>query len=175
MADDMGGGPSEVLVLVHPGSCCGSADLHLGKLARDAREAIRAELDAWGGGVLVADGGLSDELVLYPVFQRSIDRAVRRASERGLPSVRVLACDESAPGVWPSLVADAVAKASPGPPGSACVTGAWLYDGESRGCVGAVAEALSARGWRVRVSASALRDPEGPSADPVAGRPGSTL
>lgn len=68
-----------VLVLVHPGSACGSANFNIGKFeARAARDALCSELDNWRGDVLVIDGELSDELEFYPSFDLAIRDCLQR-------------------------------------------------------------------------------------------------
>ena len=68
-----------ILVLVHPGSACGSADMNLGKFeARAARAELAYELDYWHGTLLVIDGELSDELPWYPQLDRAITECLAR-------------------------------------------------------------------------------------------------
>lgn len=81
---------SRVLVVVHPGSCCGSATALLGSsLASACRKDLVQELDEWTGDLLVMDGFLSDELPDYP----ALDQAIKRALDRAPNALRVFACD----------------------------------------------------------------------------------
>ena len=70
---------SPLLILVHPGSLCGSADMNLCDEADAAREAVIDELNGWSGSILVLDGWLSDELGLYPLLKKAIDDAISRS------------------------------------------------------------------------------------------------
>jgi hypothetical protein len=63
----------KLLVIVHPGSACGSADFNLGKFeARAARDTLRGAIEDWEGGVIVIDGELSDELEHVPSLARAM-------------------------------------------------------------------------------------------------------
>ena len=70
---------SPLLILVHPGSLCGSADMNLCDEADAAREAVIDELNGWSGSILVLDGWLSDELGLYPLLKKAIPDAISRS------------------------------------------------------------------------------------------------
>lgn len=130
-----------VLVLVHPGSLCGSANSNLGRVeGRAVRDAVAAELRAWGGSVLVLDGFLSDELDDYPMLQSAINDAVERAPGFG---ARIEADD-------PEHAAKAVAflqeiGVSTDTPIS--LTGAWFDPADASGCVNATRDALVAAGY----------------------------
>lgn len=56
-------GNTEILVIVHPGSACGSAEMNLGKdNAQVQRLDMQQLIEGWEGGVVIIDGTLSDEL-----------------------------------------------------------------------------------------------------------------
>ncbi len=133
--------PSGVLILVHPGSLCGSANANLGTVdARCVRDAVMDELRAWRGDVLVLDGFLSDELDDYPMLQKAINDAVERAPGFG---ARIQADD-------PEHAELAVAfLRERGVPLDAKValTGAWFDPTDSSGCVNATRDALAAVGY----------------------------
>jgi hypothetical protein len=83
-----------VLIVVHPGSACGSADFHMGRsLADDCRQLLIKRLDAWQSHVVILDGELSDELTDYPAFNEALDNVMRRASDMGKFTERRLADD----------------------------------------------------------------------------------
>lgn len=70
-----------VLVLVHPGSACGSADFNLGSSeASDARSRLANDLALWHGDIIVMDGFLSDEIATHPALDEAIQDALRRAN-----------------------------------------------------------------------------------------------
>jgi len=147
-----------VLVLVHPGSACGSADFNIGfKLAQEGRDAICQDLESWTGDILVVDGFLSDELDRYPRLFHAIHGAFGRAA----CAQRVFACDsvgrhfsEKLPGII-----ETSAWSDPTRFGFV-LTGAW-YDPENRwGCVNGVVDLLNCRGFDTQVLDSAMQQPE---------------
>lgn len=146
-----------VLVLVHPGSACGSADFNLGyDIAAIARGELVNALDAWRGPVVVIDGALSDELPRYCEFHRAIAEALDRAGAEGR---RVMACDADgetylgAPRAIEALRLDPARDAI-------VVTGCWFDPDGPDGCVNAVAEGFAAAGFEIRIDAeSAVADP----------------
>ena len=139
----------EVMVVVHPGSACGSADFNLGDEAGRAREVLARDIMAWAGDMLVVDGVLSDEIGHYALLAIALENAGDQKEAR---FVRCRACDDD--GEWPHIVRRTFDREWPGGPHRVTVTGAWLHD-DGGGCVGAVAEAL--RAHRVNVADSALR------------------
>jgi hypothetical protein len=55
----------KIAVIVHPDSCCGSADFNLGiSEAHDKREEIRAA-SLRADGIVVVDGDFAEEVVNY--------------------------------------------------------------------------------------------------------------
>lgn len=140
--------PQKILVIVHPGSCCGSADMNLGRYeARPLRDYLAAAVNAWRGPVLVIDGCLSDELrePAYEHLGRAIKNALRRAKYAKLPAKREWGCDDCGPGS--SGATEALIKQRLIATGDHVVlTGAWATRGETWGCVNGAANVLDAAG-----------------------------
>jgi hypothetical protein len=144
-----------ILVLVHPGSACGSADYNLGKVnAREARENLIQTLDQWNGALLVIDGELSDELDFYPQFSRSIETALHRAKGLGLIGQRVIGNDPD----QVLRITEFVTSMSEQDKADTAftVTGAWLHPEDGTGCVGSVHQQLLALGCKSQVDDSAV-------------------
>ena len=143
-----------ILVLVHPGSLCGSAHMNLGRAdARIARDAVAQDLSAWTGGIVVIDGDASDELPDYPIFEAAIRNALDRAQAGGLLSVRL-------PGEDPEQIAAVrsfVTERSLNPETDRfMVTGAWYDPSNRSGCVNSVITELTSMGFAATVSDSAV-------------------
>lgn len=148
---------NNVLVVVHPGSACGSADFNLGKYeARAAREGLAIEINGWKGGIIVIDGGLSEDLPYYSQLDSAIKGALARAEQKGLPAVRVMGDDDSD---YNQVVAirDVVRNLGLTPSSTQFdITGAW-YDPSGRsGCVNSVAEELHRLGFTFLIGDGAL-------------------
>lgn len=142
-----------ILVNVHPGSACGSANSNIGRSdARSARQSLVEVLDGWTGGLLVIDGEFSDELPDYPAFEQAIDRALERALGQGLISRRVLGDDPDQRDRICEFVADLPQGAKP----SFTVTGAWYHPEDGGGCVGSVIQELQRLGQQVQLCSSAV-------------------
>lgn len=158
---------NQVLLLVHPGSCCGSASMNLGKLAaRDARTGIVRALDAWVGDVLVMDGELSDELEDYPELNDAIHRLMARAPR----AERTFACDnlgEHFTRKLPKIIrrshwSDVTAHAF-------TLTGPWFHEDDTAGCVNAARDVFVRMGFDVRVCRSAITFPDSEDQECVEG------
>lgn len=131
----------KTLILVHPGSLCGSANFNLGRVeARAVRDAVVADLRAWAGNVLVLDGLFSDELDDYPDLQSAIDEAVARAPVFG----RRIDADD--PEHADLAVAFLQQQALPADV-EVSLTGAWYDPTDASGCVNATRDALAAAGY----------------------------
>lgn len=159
-----------LLVVVHPGSACGSASFNLGwKDAVFARTRLIRDISTWRGHVLVVDGYLSDELEDRPQLQRAIRTSLSRACRDGHRHGRMKACDASDE-QWPETIAKTVVGWKL-PHGTVIgVTGAWYFDDGSGGCVNATIDVLQAlKIGPVEVLDGALRDPAGtrPSEAPL--------
>lgn len=145
------------LVLVHPGSACGSANLHLGRLeARAARDRLASDLRAWTGPVLVIDGEFSDELGSFPMFQDAIDGCLARSRAAGHFAARVMGDDPDHELRAKELCA---IKFEYVPVFE--VTGAWHMPNAGGGCVGTTVQVLREHGFEAAVADSALDPDEG--------------
>lgn len=145
------------LVVVHPGSALGSANMNLGKFeARAARAALAFALEQWEGDVVVIHGEMSDELPYYPRLQEAIQGVLERNRASGHHASEVQGDDaqahnqEAAIDAW--LVDQGII------PGAMkfCVTGAWYHPEDGGGCVGSVVDRLRERGHSAEVDASAV-------------------
>lgn len=146
-----------VLIVVHPGSACGSADFHHGRAyAGSERDMLVRALDSWSGPVVVVDSDLSDEIARYPELARAVHDVLERA-RRTSHSARLLAHDDQEDYDcidWVSQVRDHVMATGIG---QALITGAWYHDDDDDGgCVNAVYDALVDEGMTVDVHDSAL-------------------
>lgn len=132
----------KILILVHPGSLCGSANFNLGQQdARVVRKLVIEDLQCWRGSVLVLDGELSDELGDYPALQASIDDVVARAAGFGQ---RIQADDpDHAQLAVAFLQQQEVAGDVP-----ISLTGAWYDPTGASGCINATRDALAGAGFR---------------------------
>jgi hypothetical protein len=140
-----------ILVVVHPGSACGSADFNLGTEAGPAREALAVEIMTWPHAMLVVDGDLNDEIEHYAMLAIALENA-GDVKERKM--IRVQACDPTEG--WPEIVGKALDDEWPGGPHDVLVTGAWV-EPDDGGCVNAVVQAVGRH--RVAVAPTALRLP----------------
>lgn len=152
-----------ILVLVHPGSACGSADFNLGKAdARACRDALAYELASCNAGLIVIDGELSCELSCYPVFQAAIDSALARAKAAGHVADRIMGNDPHQVLLPRQLqqIRDLLQHAGGAlQEHSFTVSGAWYHPEDGSGCVGAVIKKLRQLGCRAEVSEAAVPMP----------------
>lgn len=146
----------DALVLVHPGSMCGSARMELGKLEADgARAEVMEALRAHDGPIVVIDGGLSDELSAGE--EMIIQTALDEAASNGHTALRIWGCDAGdppfpgwegrSPGSFPRVTGhqnEAAVAVAPFLEGCRItVTGAWVEREESGvGCVNGVTKVL---------------------------------
>lgn len=129
-----------LLILVHPGSLCGSADMNLSDEADAAREAVIDELNGWSGNILVLDGWLSDELGLYPLLDRAIQDAISRSP---MLADRLEADDPEHTEIALSHLAElGVPLSTP-----ISLTGAWYEPDYNSGCVLATQQGLLEAGY----------------------------
>ncbi len=146
---------NRILIIVHPGSACGSADFQIGKShARAYRDGLVLEANNWGGGVIVLSGSLDDELgqSWYNPLGPAIDAVLARAKASGLVAIRRVAHDPDQVGVILEILKDASYHGF-----QFVVTGAWAYE-DRTGCVYSVEEAIQTLGLTVEVSDHALSD-----------------
>ena len=161
---------SPVLVVVHPGSACGSADMTLGREdAARCRDVLEEAIASWRGGVAVIDGFLSDELDLpaYSALGDAVRDALARARSQGHVSLRIYGSDdEDRDQMWAAaelarrdILRPEVHQVE--------VTGCW-HDPQGRsGCVTSVWQVLEQLGFSARVAASAVQEPpDGTGAEP---------
>jgi len=166
----------EALILVHPGSMCGSARALLGRREADAARAeVLERVRTHEGPFFVIDGALSDEL------SRAEEGLIREALDRSICSGhaagRVWGCDsgERPFAVWSGQRSDAGPLRFDGQEAAAesiapllsgipvLVTGAWAGSNDGSGCVNSVANAVRAvlgREAPVGIDETALRMPE---------------
>lgn len=139
---------SPILVVVHPGSACGSANYNIGfDAAHAARTEMATLLNDWNGGIIVLDGELSDELPRFPMFANAIHSAVRRARRAGEVALREMADD---PGQVDAI--RAIAAVHDLSQSRVLVTGAWYDPSDKSGCVNSVIRALDDMGVRAVVA-----------------------
>jgi hypothetical protein len=153
--------PQPILIVVHPGSACGSADFNLGKFqARADREFLASDISNWHGGIVVVDGEFSDELPEYSQLNTAILSAVERAKSNGLLAIRIFACDNMTDH-WPAKVGNEVLAHIPRETPLE-LTGAWYFSNNEAGCVNAVYDQAHALGFtRINIRDSAVKDPMG--------------
>lgn len=166
----------KILILVHPGSLCGSARSMIGKYEADAaRDLILHEVQTHSGGLIVIDGSLSDEL--SRAENDLIDLALMRNEAEGYVAMRLWGCDSGEPPYadWQSFgmarqdavfdsQQDAISTVAHKFAGrNVIVTGAWASVDGSTGCVCSVVDALHedpANGITAAVSSCALMEPD---------------
>jgi hypothetical protein len=147
----------ELLVIVHPGSACGSADFNLGSnfAGRAARELLAADIEVWNGAILVIDGSLSDELPRHPRLNTAILRALDNArAHRSIAERRY--GDSEIPPHQDETAAKFVADMKLMPAKWRIeLTGAWADD--DTGCVSDVRDVFRESGFATHIRDSALR------------------
>lgn len=149
-----------ILVIVHPGSACGSADFHLGRSQAGAeRDGLVIEINGWQGGVIVVDGELSDELPRYGELNAAILGCLARAASKQLTSMRVFACDNLTAD-WPAKVKRTIARLKLPKETRFVVTGAWYCRDDTSGCVNTAYDIVASLGYPVEVGEWAVVDPE---------------
>lgn len=149
-----------ILLLVHPGSAMGSADMNLGRYdARAAREFLADDIAAWEGPFFVIDGSLSDEVPGHKRLHGAIESALEQAKPTGL-SGRIWGCDDVPPHLSESLpkLLDALPHVTP-KTHRFDLTGCWTSWGQGTGCVDAAADVLIARGFDIDIRDSAIEEP----------------
>lgn len=147
--------PPNVMVVVHPGSCCGSADFNLGYQTAEAyRTALQSDLDAWNGPLVVIHGELSDELPRYPALNSALQGCMARATQQK-QGWSFVADDNTLP---PHPVAFMrFLKRAGFPKGTWFrITGAWHHRDDSAGCVNSIYDAAQKMGYNADVRDSAF-------------------
>ena len=149
-----------LLIVVHPGSACGSATFNLGKFeARAARDYLAHDINKWDESILIVDGELSDELPDYPLLDSAIKNALSKAKTSGHGSGRIYACAMNTPN-WSNLVLQAVEKLQVDKSAYVGLTGAWFSHTKDDGCVNHVYNTLQSAGYTfIDVHDSAVVEP----------------
>ncbi len=143
-----------LLVVVHPGSACGSADFNLGATtAAHRRRTLIADLDAWSGPLLVIEGSLG----LYRSMALAVDAALHRARSAKLLAGRIWGCDDVPPHQDDAVRSAAQLYQLSPRRWRISVTGAWTDGDGGGGCVGDVATTFRSLGFTVEIRPSALR------------------
>lgn len=141
-----------MLVVVHPGSACGSADFNLGKYDGPvARDFLARDITGWNGSILVVDSELSDELPQNEHLNAAIASALARAKAGNQIAGRVHG-DPMAQPRWVQQVTNFVKNLNPAE-WLMELTGAWA---DHDGCVAHVYNTLVRRGFRCDIRDSAL-------------------
>jgi hypothetical protein len=143
-----------ILVVVHPGSACGSANENLGRAKADEyRDELTFLFEQWEGPVLVIDGALSDELPYYGPYGRALNDLVARAQAQGKLGLRVQGDDAELEHNQEWAIAEQVRLQGWTPATHRfTVTGAWFEVPTGDGCVGSVIQALRAQQFQAYVS-----------------------
>ena len=147
-----------VLILVHPGSACGSAIANLGsQLAHSYREGLIRDLSKWTGDMLVIDGELSEELKdrAFRDLGRAIEGTLGRCRAAGHRARRSWGCDNIPPHQADRIQAWLKDGTLNPQTMRISLTGAW-YNEEGGGCVGGVEQDLLKAGFEVEVRDSVV-------------------
>ena len=150
---------NQLLIVVHPGSACGSADMNLGRDNADMQRCfMQTVVENWEGGIVIIDGELSDELApnysrdAWDQWGRALDNAIERARINGHLSLRVMGDDGGMSELNQMEAARKVVGDYDITPENTAITltGAWIDD-EGGGCVHSVREELAALGFQARI------------------------
>lgn len=162
-----------VLIVVHPGSACGSADFNLGRdLADRQRLNMQEAVEQWTGPVAVIDGLFGDELDPdawrrpWREWGEAIEGALARAKDAGHLSERVMGADDGSTPLNQMEAARKLAEDHGLSPQDTPIVlmGAWV-DAQGGGCVHAVREELEEMGFSVTVAEAMDLDAEEPEED----------
>ena len=146
----------EILVVVHPGSACGSADFNLGnQLAGQCRRMLISDIAVWNGGIIILDGKLSSELnqPKYRNLGQVLRDSLSRAKTAKQIAIRRMADDPEQMRIMRQIV---VEKNFSPENTRFQLTGAWIHSSDGGGCVNSVADVLRQAGFAVQVRPSAL-------------------
>lgn len=147
---------NRVLIIVHPGSACGSADFNLGIEAAALRDAMAEEVARWDGDIHIIDGELSDELHHYARLGLAIECAIERALTTDRKVKRTMACALNDPN-WTKKVSADFACLWPGTRNNVLLTGAW-HHADGSGCINAIHNVIGPQ-ERIAISERAMRLP----------------
>jgi len=147
----------EVLILVHPGSACGSANFNLGKTsAASGRDGLILDLELSAGHVFVIDGEFSDEIENYEKFCAAINDALKRAHDRGDFAERIMGDDNDDFNQVAAAQTLIKRHGLSTTKHHVLLTGAWFDPDGKHGCVNSVYEVFSQLGFTVDVMDGAL-------------------
>ena len=146
---------AKIMVVVHPGSACGSADMTLGfDVADTARANLIEEISLWRSGVIVIDGVFSDELVRskYRNLGQAITGALNQAQATGLIAHREKGDDNEPPHV-DEAIRKVIRKFRLTPRNAdISVTGCWTHpEDEKTGCVNGVRDDFRTYGFTAHI------------------------
>ncbi len=151
-----------ILIVVHPGSACGSANFNLGRnLADGCREVLTNDILAWQGPIIVIDSDLSSDLEdpRFADLGAAIAEATERARAAGRLGLRVVGSDDTLPGEdnQSQAISGVVACYQLSPDQHRFeVTGCWYDPEEDYGCVNDVRDTLAAAGFDTSIRDSAI-------------------
>lgn len=149
-----------IMVVVHAGSACGSANMNLGyQLASSCRDYLAQDLDAWNGPILVIDGSLSDELADYPKLDAAIKAALKRGRKHHKLGSRIWGCDDVAPHQTEAVTRWTKRRRLKPANCHFEVTGCWTSRLTGSGCVDDVVRALVKLGFTADIRDSAIDEP----------------
>jgi hypothetical protein len=160
-----------LLIIVHPGSACGSADENLG---RDTAAMLRLDMqmlvEGWDGGVVVIDGELSDELSSnwrreYNEWGAVITGALTRAKDKGFISRRIMGDDDNKFNQEDAIKGIVREHGLTDNNSAITLTWAWIQSSDGGGCVTSVEEALAEIGISSVIEDAMDLDYEGDAAD----------
>lgn len=137
--------PQNLLVIVHPGSACGSADFNIGRYdAQAQRDGLTHSIASWAGNVIVLSGDFDGELrqPRYVALGTAIKGALARAKANKQIAIMKRAPDPE----QVEVIAQIMAKLQLPPETRIEVTGAWTGHQEE-GCVDSVMHALHKMGY----------------------------
>lgn len=129
-----------ILIVVHPGSLCGSMDFNLGfHQAGKLRRLIIDELNNHNGNLIILDEHLSEELNSYEMLNQALLNCLRRSACHGL-SIRAFAQDPDHGDICASILKSHAVNLD----ANIVVTGAWFDINNRFGCVNHAYDILSA-------------------------------
>ena len=148
---------SALLVLVHPGSACGSTDFHHGPQMGDGLRLMLGEcVRLWRGPMLIVDGELSDEIMEHAGLLAAIESGMAQNTALGHKVRRIVACDFTHEGSSTSWTDDVRAALLGFDVGRVVVTGAWYHPDDDAGCVNAVYDLVTEMGLPADIDDSAI-------------------
>jgi len=145
-----------VLIIVHPGSACGSATFNLGASeARGARTTLAQAITAWYGHLLVIDGFLSTELTapVYATLGDALRNTLARCKTSGFVALRRKGEDPTQDAVAVTFLHRHRFAPETTP---ILLTGAWYDPANREGCVNSVRNTLAQASYHTTIAPSAV-------------------